>query len=50
MLVTGSAVGGEIGIAGWPGREAQVDVAACRGSYMVAWSGGSDLYRSWREP
>lgn len=39
---SGSVLGTEIGIAGWPEEESQVDVASCRGDYLVVWKGGVD--------
>lgn len=38
----GAVLGTEIGIAGWPDEENQVDVASCRGGYLVVWKGGID--------
>lgn len=38
----GAVLGTEIGIAGWSDEENQVDVASCRGDYLVVWKGGVD--------
>ncbi len=38
----GGVMGAEIGVAGWPGEESEVDVVSCRGGYLVAWKGVED--------
>ena len=37
---SGSVLGSEIGIAGWPGLEIEPDLASCRGNYLTVWKGG----------
>lgn len=39
---SGTVFSPDLGIAGYPPEENQIDVAACNGSWLVAWKGGED--------
>jgi hypothetical protein len=39
---SGTVFSPDLGIAGFPGEENQIDVAACNGSWMVVWKGGEE--------
>ncbi len=40
---SGTVFTSDLGIAGFPAEENQVDVAACEGSWMVVWTGGQGI-------
>ncbi len=42
LSYSGTVFSPDLGIAGFPGEENQVDVAACGGSWMVVWKGGEE--------
>ncbi|MEX1311617.1 MAG: hypothetical protein AB1Z65_14420 [Candidatus Sulfomarinibacteraceae bacterium] len=42
LSYSGTVFSPDLGIAGYPGEENQIDVAACGGSWMVVWKGGAE--------